>query len=69
MNDIYSSPIIDINIKLLAYDNNNECNRVVGVFHGDKSASRNAYNTMRINSGRCVKRLTFIAKFTQYEFK
>lgn len=53
MNDIYSSPIIDINVKLLAYDNNNERNRVVGVFHGDKSASRNAYNTMRINSGRC----------------
>lgn len=69
MNDIYSSPIIDINVKLLAYDNNNERNRVVGVFHGDKSASRNAYNTMRINSGRYVKRLTFIAKFTQYEFK
>lgn len=73
MNDIYiySSPIIDINVKLLACNNNNECNRV-GVFH--KSASRNAYNTTHTDKFggwgyMCVKRLTFIAKFTQYEFK
>lgn len=50
LNDIYIPrlpPIIDINVKLLAYDNNNERNRV-GVFRGDKSASRNAHNTCTI---------------------